>query len=338
VSPLGIALTEFVVCAALIGVAGTRLVRYGDIVGAKTGLSGTWVGLVLIGVVTSLPELVTGLSAVTLVGAPDIAVGNAVGACIVNLLLFVVLDLLHRNESIYGVARRSHTLAASFGMASCAIVAASLVLHAQGIGWTLGHVGFATPVLLVNYVLAMRVLYRYERRKVEDFFDEQAARYPDVSLRRALAGYGVAAAVVVATGTWLPFVGTRIAQATGWGDSFVGSILLALATTIPESVVTLAALRMGALDVAIGNLLGSNLFNMAIVAVDDVAYTGGVLLADAMPVHAVSALAAILMTCVVSAALVYRAPRGRTGAITFANLALVGIYLANSYVLFGRAD
>lgn len=337
-SPLGIALTEFVVCAALIGVAGTRLVRYGDIVGAKTGLSGTWVGVVLIGVVTSLPELVTGLSAVTLVGAPDIAVGNAVGACVVNLLLFVVLDLLHRNESIYGVASRSHTLAASFGIASCAIVAVSLVLHAQGIGWTLGHVGFATPVLLVAYVLAMRVLYRFERRPVEEFVEEQATRYPEVSLRHALAGYGVAAAVVVAAGTWLPFVGAHIAEATGWGDSFVGSILLALATTIPESVVTLAALRMGALDVAIGNLLGSNLFNMAIVALDDVAYTGGVLLADAVPVHAVSALAAIMMTAIVSAALVYRAPRGRTGAITFANLALVGIYLANSYVLFGRAD
>ncbi len=337
VPPLGIALVEFLACAALIGVAGTRLVRYGDIVGAKTGLTGSWVGMVLIGVVTSLPELMTGLSAVALAGVPDIAVGNALGACIVNLLLFVLLDLLHRKESIYGVASRGHTLAAAVGAAGFAIVGGASVLHTLGHDGSIAHVGFYSPLLLVAYAIAMRLIYRHERQEVEDFAVRQASRYPDVSLRRALGGYGLAAAVVVAAGTWLPFAGERIADETGWANSFVGSVIVSIATTIPETVVTLTALRIGAVDVAIGNLLGSNLFNIAIIAIDDLAFPGGALLAHAAPVHALSAFAAILMTSVVAAALVYRAPRGRTGAMTFANATLVAAYLLNGYALFASA-
>ncbi len=72
-------------------------------------------------------------------------------------------------------------------------------------------------------------------------------------------------------------------------------------------------------------------------AVDDIAFTDGVLLAQVSPLHASTALAAITMTGIVSAALVYRAPRGRTGAMTLANVLLVSVYVINSYVLFGRA-
>jgi len=185
VSPLGSALAEFAACAALIGIAGTRLVRYGDIVGAKTGLTGGWVGMVLIGILTSLPELMAGVSAVALAGTPDIAVGNALGACAVNLLLFVLLDLLHRKESIYGVASRGHTLAANFGGAGFAVVGGDLALHAQGHDRSLAHIGFYSPLLLLAYAIAMRLMYRHERHEVADFVAERGTRYPDVPLRGA---------------------------------------------------------------------------------------------------------------------------------------------------------
>ncbi len=90
-SPAVIAWLEFSLCAALIAVAGTKLSRYGDIIADKTGLGGAWIGLVLMATVTSLPELVTGVSAVALADAPDIAVGNVLGACIINLTIFLYL-------------------------------------------------------------------------------------------------------------------------------------------------------------------------------------------------------------------------------------------------------
>ena len=77
---------------------------------------------------------------------------------------------------------------------------------------------------------------------------------------------------------WLPFVGEDLAQVMGWHKTFVGTVFVALATTTPEMVVTIAALRLGALNMAIANLFGSNLFNLALSALDDLLYLHGPLL------------------------------------------------------------
>src|SRR5574341_1134667 len=92
---------EFAACAGLIGYAGSRLSRYGDVIADKTGLGGTWIGLVLLATVTSLPELATGISSVTAAGVPNIALGDALGSTVFNLVLIVMLDFLHRGESVY---------------------------------------------------------------------------------------------------------------------------------------------------------------------------------------------------------------------------------------------
>jgi cation:H+ antiporter len=120
----------------------------------------------------------------------------------------------------------------------------------------------------------------------------------------------------------------------GWNKSFVGSLFVALATSLPELAVTLSALRMGALDMAIGNLLGSNLFNVAIIAVDDLFYRPGVLLASVSPVHAVTAGSAITMTGLAMVGLFFK-PGGRVmRAVSWISLGMVAMYLLNTYVLF----
>jgi len=97
---------------AVIAVAGVKLTRYGDIIAEKSGFSRGWVGLILLATVTSLPELATGLSAVTIAMTPDIAVGDILGSCVFNLLIIVLLDFLYRKESIYTRARQSNVLSA----------------------------------------------------------------------------------------------------------------------------------------------------------------------------------------------------------------------------------
>ena len=81
-------------CALAIGCAGVRLTRLADAIGQKTGMSGSWVGLLLLATVTSLPELATGISAVTAAHAPDIAVGDVLGSTVFNLALLVMVDVL----------------------------------------------------------------------------------------------------------------------------------------------------------------------------------------------------------------------------------------------------
>jgi cation:H+ antiporter len=132
----------------------------------------------------------------------------------------------------------------------------------------------------------------------------------------------------------LPFVGVELAQHYGWHKSFVGTLFVAAATSLPELVVTLAALRLGALDMAIANLLGSNLFDIAIIAIDDLFYLRGPLLSHVADTHAFSAFSALTMTGAVIVGLLYRPQRRLFGVVGWIGLVLLAIYLLNTYVLF----
>jgi cation:H+ antiporter len=128
----------------------------------------------------------------------------------------------------------------------------------------------------------MRAAFSYEHRSRPA--ETVTGKPLTISLHAALARYAVAAVAVAAAGTWLPFIGVNIAEAMGWRTSFVGTLFIAGATSLPEFVVTIGALRIGALDMAIANLLGSNLFDILVLAVDDLAYVRGPLLSAVSPI------------------------------------------------------
>lgn len=337
-SPIISAWLQFAACILLIGFAGVKLSRYGDVLAEKTGMGGTWIGLVLMASVTSLPELITGVSAVTLANAPNIAVGNVLGACVMNLLMIVVLDFLQRGESVYTRASHGHILAAGFGVVLLAFVGFNLLLGDRAVGVSLGHVGLYAPVIFLLYLISMRTLFRYERQQQDEYVEERAARYPDMTLTQAAVRYAMAAAVVILAALWLPFVGNALAAAMGWHKTFVGTIFVALATTTPELVVTVAALRLGALNMAIANLFGSNLFNLALLAVDDLLFLPGPLLSYVNPVHAVSAFSAIAMTGAAIVGLLYRPPGRLFRTVGWASMFLFSVYLMNTYVLYLHGD
>ena len=338
-SPIVLAWLAFALCAVLIIFAGTFLSRYGDVIADKTGLGGTWIGLVMLATVTSLPELVTGISSVTLAGTPNIAVGDVLGSCVFNLLLLTLLDILQREESVFSRASRGHILSAGFGTILIGVAGFNLLLGNNPTATlNIGHVGFYSFVIIVIYAAAMRMVYRYERAEREAFTEEHAERYPGISLRVAVGRYAIAAAVVVGAGMFLPFVAKNLAIAMGWHTTFVGTLLVAAATSLPEAVVTISALRIGALDMAVSNLLGSNLFNILILAIDDILFLKGPILAHVSPLHGLSALSAIMMSGVVIVGLIYR-PRARLlRFVSWAGLMLISIYIVNSLILYLRGE
>jgi cation:H+ antiporter len=322
---------QLAVCAALILVAGSRLARYGNAIAQHTRLGGSWIGMVLMATVTSLPELVTGAASVTVADVPDIAVGNVLGACVLNLAMLVVLDALHRHASIYSVASQGHALGAAFGIVMLGVVAFG-VQSAEQLDLRLGHVGLVSLVLLGLYAVAIRSIYNYERGARAA---AAAAEAPaELTLRQAAWRYAAAAAVVVAAALWLPFAARGLAEAMGWSQSFVGTLLVALATTLPELTVTVAAVRLGALDLAIGNLVGSNLFNLAILGIDDLLYLKGPLLAAAAPAHALSATAAAVMSGALIVALVARPQARLLNAVGWTSVAISLVYFINAWLQF----
>lgn len=138
---------------------------------------------------------------------------------------------------------------------------------------------------------------------------------------------------MIGAATWLPHLGEEIAELTGLGRTFVGSIFIALSTSLPELVVSIAALRIGAVDMVLGNLFGSNLFNIGILALDDMLYVKGPLLSYVSTNHLVTAFAAMAMTGVAVIGLTYRASKKRV-LWAWDSLGIVLIYALATYLLF----
>lgn len=180
------------------------------------------------------------------------------------------------------------------------------------------------------YALAMRAMYLAEQRHPAPKDFEPSA----MSLKAALTGYALASMVIVGSGIWLPLIGVELARLMGWSNSFVGTLFVAFATSVPELATTFGAMRIGAIDMAIANLLGSNLFDVLILAIDDIAYRPGSLYAHVSPIHAVSALSASLMTGTVVVALAYR-PVSRVLHIgSWASIALLALYFLNAVLQY----
>ena len=324
---------SFMLCVILLGVAGSRLSRYGDVIAHKTGMGGTWVGLILLAAVTSLPELITGVSSVTLADTPDIAVGNILGSCIANLTQIAVLDFLIRGASVYSRVSRGHILSAGFSIILIGIIGFSLLIGANGWSISLGHIGIYSPVIVVLYFVAVRSVFRYEKAQQGNPAEEEDP-YPGFLLRKAVVLYVLASLVVVAAGVWLPFVGVNLAHVMGWRQSFVGTLFVSLITTIPEATVTISCWRLGAFDMAISNLLGSNLFDITILAVDDLFFLKGPLLFRASTLHAVSVLSAVMMNGALIIALLCRPQVRLFKTVGWTSLFLFSLYLLNSLVLY----
>ncbi len=326
--------TAFAICLVLVAVAGSLLSHSAQIIADRTGLSDGWIGLILLSTVTSLPELITGVSAVTVAGVPEVAVGNVFGSCVFNLLILIVLDVVQRGESVYRRARPVHILSAGFGIILIGLAGLSILLHQEGASLQLAGIGGYTPILFALYVLGMRASFLYERNQTGPQTEQATPLRSAISLRRGIAMCGAASVVIVAAGVSLPFIAESLAGMTGWHLTFVGSLLVAAITSLPEMIVGITAVRLGAVDMAMGGLLGSNMFNMVVLGVDDLAFRDGALLDHVSSIHAVSAMSAMIMTGMVVAGLLYRPGHRVLRASGWISMSLFTMYLLNSYVLF----
>jgi cation:H+ antiporter len=324
----------FIICSALIVYCGANLSRYGDVIAEKTGIGRAWIGLVLMAGVTSLPELITGISSVTLAGTPDIALGDIMGSCVFNLSIIALMDVLNGRKPIFSKCEQGHILSAAFGIILIGFASVSMLVN-QYIP-ALGAVGLYTPVMIVIYGVGIRAVFLFQKKRIADFVVEaaEADRYDHISTRHAVGRYSLNALIIVIAATWLPVIGDRLAEATGWGRSFVGTIFVAMTTSLPELVVSVAALRIGAADMAIANLFGSNLFNMFILGIDDLFYVKGPLLSFVSMNHAVTGFMAIIMTGITVVSLTYRTEKKMFLRLGWDALALILAYVVNVCLLY----
>lgn len=324
----------FVVCAVTIIYSGSKLSKYGDVIAEKSGLGGSLIGLVMLASVTSLPELVTGVSAVTFANAPDIAVGDVIGSCVFNLfILAAILDAIHESQPISAKANYSHILSAAFGLLLLSLLVFTMLFpqYNMPIAW----VGSSSLLFLFIYFLALKIVSSYEKRQIKMRLEQlaEALRYNDISMREAVLKYTVNALLVITAAIFLPKIGGHIAGSTGLGEAFVGNIFIALISSLPEVVVSIAAVRIGSVDLAIGNIFGSNIFNIFILFIDDLFFMQGPLLQYISTVHVISALSAIIMNAIFIIGLAYKAERKKL-IWGWDSIAIIFIFMINIVLLY----
>lgn len=325
---------KFFACGAVIVYCGVKLARYGDVIAEKTGLGRAWIGLILVSSVTSLPELFIGISSVTIANTPNIALGDIMGSCVFNLAIIALLDILHGPGPIFSKAEHGHIITAGFGV--ILIGFACLSLLAGSIVPSVGHVGLSTLAILLIYAVGVRRVFLFEKRRISEFVDviSRTLQYDQVSLRMAAVIYLVNATVIIAAALWLPVIGGRLAEETGLGQSFVGTTLVAMATSLPELVVSVSALKIGATDMAIANLFGSNMFNMVVLAVDDLFYLPGPILRDVSATHAVTGFMAMIMAGIAIVSLTYRLEKKTVLRVSWDALAILLAYVVNIWLAY----
>ncbi len=328
---------KFLLCLVIILVAGTKLARYGDVIAEKTGLGGIWIGLVLLAGVTSAPELVTGVSSAALVGVPDLALGTLFGSCLFNLLILALLDILYRPTPILSKVSSGHVLSAGLGVLLIAIAAGSIFAWEGLPGLALGWVGISSIIILILYLAGVWGMFRFERRHQLQLLQTSPLRYEESPMRIVWLKFALAAVAVIGAGIWLSFVGDEITETYGWDASFVGSLLLAVTTSMPELVVTIAALRLGAIDMAVADILGANMLDIAHIFAVDLFYIQGPVLGSVSGAHLITAAVVMVMSLLVIVGLRFRQKRKTFFIISWYGLALIGLYIFGAYVLFASA-
>ena len=343
--------TSFGFASLLIVIGGFFLVRSADRISDISGLGKTWAGVLLLATATSIPELVVGLGAIITTDSPDLAAGGAFGSNTVNILLLAMLGLIPAWRGL--LTERSDEAASlgTYGIVLTASAGAMVLLGKVDVVedmYLLAVLPLALPVL---YLVSVNRIFGGEMSLVsidpkrliifrpQEIRLSQAGKLP--SFVPHVVIYAAAAGGVVFAGFWLSDTGGRLSDELGWSQSFVGSFFLAISTSLPEAVVAVAALRIGSTELALANLLGSNMFNMGIVLGADAAIFGtGEFFIEAGTIHALTALASIVMTVLV----LYRPwpspefgrPARHHSQVRITAAGVLALFIATSYAQFYR--
>ncbi|TYC53156.1 sodium:calcium antiporter [Marinobacter sp. BW6] len=326
-SSLTTGIIAFVIATFVIVTAGSRLARVADELADRTGLGEALFGIFLLAGVTSLPDFAATLSA-AMDSRPDLAMSNVMGSMAANLVFLGIADIIYRKANL------EHAAASSTNLMLAALLIVLLALPLLAIASppvSIWGVHPITPVITAAYLFGLHLVRttdskpmwfpRLTRQTVPDKPDH----YLHGGLAQAWVGFIVLAAITGVAG-WVLMEGAKvISDETGLSDTLIGGLFTALATSSPELVTTIAAIRRNALTLAVSNIFGTNCFNMLVIASADVGYPGGSIYHDITPVQMTWGLVSILMTATLLMGMVRRQRYG-IGKIGFESALILSVY------------
>jgi cation:H+ antiporter len=316
--------------SALIVLVAGKLADFGDAIAIRTGLGRMFIGMLLLAAATSLPELLTTINSIQ-IGVPNLAAGNLFGSNMFNMFLLAIIDLAFFRQRLLRGAAMRHALSGSLTMLMIGLV---LFFISANIDLRIGWVGVDSLLVIGFYAVAIYLLQK-DAGAAPAAANEEADLSGVPSLLKAVFGFSLATLALVIITPYLVRSANEIAVITGLGATFVGTALVATVTSLPELVATIAAVRIGAPDMAIGNLFGSNLFNMFTLGLADVFFTQGRFLAVIDPAFLMVGLLGLVMTGMGLVGNLARLER-RFLFIEIDALLLILTYIAGMWLLYSR--
>lgn len=327
------AFVYFILAAIVTVLAAVKLSQYADVISEKTSMGGMMVGTLLLAGATSLPEISTSFSAAA-IGNADIAVGNMIGSNLFNLFILATFDFLLRRRRILERAEKDHIYTALLGLLLTVLVILALWLR---LDVSILGIGLDAWIIAITYILGMLAINKLPKPEPagKSGLPETEPANPTAALtaKAAIVRFIIAALIILGAGTALSIAGDQIAIITGIGSSFIGSFLIAATTSLPEAISIFIALRLGNVNMAVGAALGSNIFNMIILALSDPVYTAGPILSAVSNSHMIIAVGVFFMTLLV----LYSLRQKKTLSnfkYALPSVAVILIYFIASYLNF----
>ncbi len=328
VLPLSALILVFLMAAGIIAYAGTKLAGVAEGVAARTGWGQAIVGAVFIGISTSLAGTVLSLYAAGQ-GHASLAISNSVGGIAAQTAFLAIADMTYRKVNLEHAAASLENLAQ--GALLIILLAIPLVAMA-GPDWTLFHVHPASFVLVATYIAVLRVVEAtksdpmWRPRRTKETQIEKEEKHPDRKKDRALfVRFAILAAILGVSGYLLAETAIELSARTNLSESVVGGFFTSVTTSLPELVITLAAVRRGALNLAVGNIIGGNSFDVLFLAGSDLFYSSGSIYHQIGGDHILLIGMAVLMTGVLMLGMLRREKAGPAG-IGFESMVVLGLY------------
>jgi len=337
--PILLNIAIFVVSAAIVWIAGTRMVRLVDRLAVLTGMGQGFAGMLLLGGIVSLTEIST-VSTAAFTGSPLLALNNLLGSESINLFFLAAVDPLSGREALTSfIVKPAMLFQVALGLSLLAVVAFAIVIG----DYPMFGVGVWSTALFLLCLGALWLSARYEKRKTWVAFDREgrAAAEPssnsdelsDETLKLLIVKLTIAAAVIFAAGFFLSLSGDALADQTGLGTSFVGFLLVGISTSLPELSTVIAALKLKRHAMAVGDILGSNIFNLLLIFLLDVLFIGDPVLNYAGRFEIAASLLGIVMMGILLLGLLER--RDRTVfKMGYDSAALIVVFLGGVIVLY----
>lgn len=328
------ALAVFVASGVAIVLGGIRMTGLADQLADRTGLGEALAGGLLLGIATSLSGVVASVTAAA-DGHASLAASNAVGGIAAQTVFLVIADLAYRKSNLEHAAADPNNLVQAallvllLGLPLAAYLTppvtvlgvhpASLLLFAVYIGGT-------------RMSLTVRDKPMWHPKRTEETREDVPEEAPKdgPGLGGLLLRFGALMAVVGTAGWAISVSGLTIAAAFGISETILGALMIAVITSLPELVTTLAAVRRGALQLAVGGIIGGNTFDALFLSFSDVAYREGSLYHAMAPRDAFLLVAGIVITSILLMGLIVREKRGvgfEGGAILATYAAIVGFQI-----------